>query len=148
MHPVVGANGDDTAAIVVSWGSALRVTDDLHGASRYRFGKHDARLGHVSTVFVHRNETLVFIRNHPRTVTVEERQRSTIADHLHDRLIDDDGGHPAQCVTRRTEDCGLERLGVFEIEWADRGAAKVAQVRTPAECGADVCGKGADVGTR
>ena len=74
MHPVVGANGDDTAAIVVSWGSALRVTDDLHGASRYRFGKHDARLGRVSTVFVHRNETLVFIRNRPRTITVEERQ--------------------------------------------------------------------------
>ena len=71
MHSVVGADGDDAATIVVAWSSALGVTDDLHGALRYRFGKHDARFGDFSTVFVHRDESRCDIQHRPRSVAIE-----------------------------------------------------------------------------
>lgn len=74
MHPVVGADGDDAATIVVAWNGALGVTDDLHGASRYRFGKHDAWFGDVSTMFVHRDESRCVIQHRPWSVAIEQRK--------------------------------------------------------------------------
>ena len=74
MHPVVGADGDDAATIVVAWSGALGVTDNLHGASRYRFGKYDARFGDVSTMFVHRDESRYVIQHRPWSVAIEQRK--------------------------------------------------------------------------